>query len=607
MNKINAECKNLASILLERKYTVDYFQREYGWKQEHIDALVSDLCGAFFLSYNKGDERGKVEQYGDYYLGSLLISDQNNIIDGQQRLTSMTLLLIYLKNRLKNYSLENGGLERLIYSEKYGTKSFNIQVEEREECFKHLFENPEKQFESQENSKSVKIMLERYGDIENSSLRDDINEDNILHFIDWLGEKVIMTVITTASEDEAYKIFETMNDRGLNLTSSEMLKAFLLANVDDHIKRGRLNNEWKNLMVEFHKYGKDGEVNFFQGWLRGKYAETIRDAKKQAVNEDFEKIGTKFHVWVKENLDKVGIGDNSASYSRFIENMLFYARVYLKINEAQNSFKESLDSVYYINDYGIAKSLSYPLMIAPINIGDEDKIIQEKISLVAKFIEIFVVRKSVNQRRYYFNSVRYYFYNLVKEIRGKDIDMLRNIFSKKIEDMKDGWDGLRNFVLNSQNKRFVKFFLSRLTSFVEIESGDNKSYVYFFKNKDVKIKSFEIEHIWANKYEQHRGDFDSQIDFENHRNKIGGLILLPRGANQSYGSREYGEKVEHYLKENILAKLLHSLSYKNNPNFLKMFKRFNLPFKHYDVFTKQSVDERTELYIEISDRIWGSL
>jgi len=63
------------------------------------------------------------------------------------------------------------------------------------------------------------------------------------------------------------------------------------------------------------------------------------------------------------------------------------------------------------------------------------------------------------------------------------------------------------------------------------------------------------------------------------RNRIGDLVLLPRGTNQSYSDAPYAKKLQHYVKENLLVKSLHELTYQNNPNFVKMAQELGLPFK----------------------------
>ena len=103
-HKIDADDRHVFDVLNERKYTVDYFQREYSWQQKHIEQLVTDLTTSFLDAYHAGDPREQVEQYNNYYLGPFVVTSKDgarSIIDGQQRLTSLTLFLIFLNNLQK--------------------------------------------------------------------------------------------------------------------------------------------------------------------------------------------------------------------------------------------------------------------------------------------------------------------------------------------------------------------------------------------------------------------------------------------------------------------------------------------------------------------------
>ena len=102
-NKIEATDKNINSLLKDQKFYIDYFQREYRWKEKHIKTLIEDLTTTFLKSYKIGDKPEEVANYQSYYLGPIVFSvnlktAKKSIIDGQQRITSITLLLIYLNH-----------------------------------------------------------------------------------------------------------------------------------------------------------------------------------------------------------------------------------------------------------------------------------------------------------------------------------------------------------------------------------------------------------------------------------------------------------------------------------------------------------------------------
>jgi uncharacterized protein with ParB-like and HNH nuclease domain len=168
------------------------------------------------------------------------------LIDGQQRITSITLFLIYLNNLQKEHS-EKVGISDLIFSESYGEKSFNMTDEVREPCLKSLFEDGA--YKIQENDdETVKNMVERYEDI-SESFPEELSTEALPYFLDWFVRNVVIVKITAYSDENAYTIFETMNDRGLNLSPTEMLKGYVLSRVSDTKQRTELNDLWKEQML----------------------------------------------------------------------------------------------------------------------------------------------------------------------------------------------------------------------------------------------------------------------------------------------------------------------------------------------------------------------
>jgi hypothetical protein len=193
-------------------------------------------------------------------------------------------------------------------------------------------------------------------------------------------------------------------------------------------------------------------------------------------------------------------------------------------------------------------------------------------------------------------------YSLVKEIRGKDLGALRALLRGKLDEMDETWEGIKQFRLHGQNRRFVKFLLSRITGFIEQQAGMPTNFTTYFVSPGAK--PYEVEHIWADKFDEHKDEFEQQHEFDGYRNRIGDLLLLPQGTNQSYGDKPYSEKLSHYVKENLYVKSLHSKTYENNPNFTRMVRDMDIPFKAHTTFLKQDIDERQELVQRICEVIW---
>ena len=234
-NKIEATDTSIGALLKDQKFYIDYFQREYRWQEKHIKLLIEDLTTTFVKSYKEGDKPEEVANYQNYYLGPIVFSvnpktAKKSIIDGQQRITSITLLLIFLNHLQKDRNdNEKVPISGLIFSVKHRVKSFNMTDENRKECLQALFTSGEYN-PKESDDETVFNMVERYDDIA-QSFPEELMEEALPYFIDWFVENVIIVEITAYSDENAYTIFETMNDRGLNLTPTEMLKGYVLSKI----------------------------------------------------------------------------------------------------------------------------------------------------------------------------------------------------------------------------------------------------------------------------------------------------------------------------------------------------------------------------------------
>lgn len=110
---------------------------------------------------------------------------------------------------------------------------------------------------------------------------------------------------------------------------------------------------------------------------------------------------------------------------------------------------------------------------------------------------------------------------------------------------------------------------------------------------------------WANHPERHKDEFTHQADFREYRNRLGGLLLLSKAFNASYGDLPYAEKREHYLKQNLLAQSLHELAHERSPGFLRFAKASMLPFHAHAEFKTADLDARQQLYRRIAENLWS--
>jgi hypothetical protein len=600
MKEIRGDAKNIRSLLSGAKYAIDYYQREYRWEAKHISELVEDLTGKFRESYDVKHERTAVEGYGHYFLGSIIISDRDAkkfIIDGQQRLTSLTLLLIFIHRNLID-SEQKGQLSELIFSQKFGKKSFNLDVPERTQAMESLYTG--QHFEETGQSESVTNILGRYRDFD-EQFPTDLRTEALPFFADWLLENVHLVEITAYSDEDAYTIFETMNDRGLSLTPTDMLKGYLLANITDGEIRNRASKVWRERITEFQEWGKEEDADAIKSWLRSQHSQKIRERKKGAKPEDFDLLGTEFHRWVRDQEKALGLS-SSSNFARFIEKDFdFYARQYLRLRWAGWELEEGLEAVFYNAQNNF--TLQYTVLLAPLKADDSEAEILRKIRIVAAYLDIIIARRIWNFRAIDYSTMQYAMFLVMKEIRGLSTPAIAELLTKKLTDEEESFSSNDRFRLHGMNRRQIHRLLARLTGFLETSCEMPSHYYEYVSGRGQQ--AYEVEHVWSNHPEWHKDEFAHPSDFDEVRNRIGGLLLLPKSFNASYGDLPYSKKRKHYLKQNLLAQTLHEDAYENHPGLKRFLKGSGLQFEPCPDFKKADLEKRSVLYLKLAEQLWN--
>ena len=520
--------------------------------------------------------------------------------DGQQRITTLSLLLIHLQRCLaENHKKDSNALQVLIHTYLHGKTEFNLDVRERKECLNAILEDRAFDAWSTKNS-SVRNLWDRYRTIE-ERFPSNLQGDTLPYFVDWLRTRVILVEIVAPDQDMALEIFETMNDRGLRLSNTDMLKGFLLARVGEETLVRDLDDCWKRRVTELTDVEENAGADFIKAWLRGKYAETQRERKANASPGDFDIIHTAFHKWVRDNSGRIGI-ENDTEFRQFVEDgFLKLSSRYLQLLHASKKFQTELESVYYIAQTGF--TLQLLMILASIKSDDDDTTFFEKAEIVASALEIFVVRRMVNFRNFGYNTVKYAMFNLVKRIRNRSTVEIKEILAEWLEREDDQLDGIDSFRLTKRNRKHVFYLLARITAWLDDKLGNNATFVDYIDRS--RKDPYQVEHIWAYKFERHTREFGNIYEFEECRNKFGDLLLLPRSFNASYGDMPYDTKVVHYNVQNPLARSLHPLAYENNPKFLALRKTHSLEFVPYpETFTKADIDDRQRLYKTLVEIVW---
>ena len=185
------------------------------------------------------------------------------------------------------------------------------------------------------------------------------------------------------------------------------------------------------------------------------------------------------------------------------------------------------------------------LLLAPMRPDDSEVAIKQKMRLVARFVDILITRRIWNFRSIAYSTMQYAMFLVMRNIRGLDTQSLaKKLYSTLLEE-KETFHSNERLRVHRQNRYALHRVLARMTDYVETQSGQKSRYLEYIATGRNR---YEVEHIWADHPERHKDEFPHDADFEEHRNRIGGLLLLPKAFNASYGDLTYGRRSYRTIK-----------------------------------------------------------
>ncbi|MCT0206443.1 DUF262 domain-containing protein [Synechococcus sp. CS-1332] len=266
---IVASQKQLQELFNLRNYQfrIPGYQRPYAWREEEAQALIDDLINAY-----RESQSGR-----EYFLGSIVVIQRPNdqiseVVDGQQRLTSLTILLSVIRNLLPSTSLElKQNISGMLESRHLGDDSIGLTIRKADNGFfkKYVVGESEmqtlltmdagvKRGSSQEcirdNAKTFHKQLLEFAPADHNQ------EEALLAFLKYVLDKTYVVIVATEDFDNAYKIFSSLNNRGLDLDTPDILKAILLEKVSEESKLNEYTEKWESKELDL---GRDAFRSLF--------------------------------------------------------------------------------------------------------------------------------------------------------------------------------------------------------------------------------------------------------------------------------------------------------------------------------------------------------
>jgi hypothetical protein len=587
--------ETIQQLFATRKFQLPYYQREYSWSRAEVTALLNDLRRRFLASWKDTDDVEDVHEYDPYFLGSLVYYESKgftHLVDGQQRVTTLHLLLIHLRRLLDEQGLpeEAGRLMNLIWYQ----RRFRIGMDERADVLTAI-SRAERPVVAPDATPSVRNLVERSNDLA-EDFPHELRDDALLPFVEWLQARVCVVVIRANNTAHGWEIFETVNDRGVRPTPVDLLKSHLLAEARQH--RDSLNDAWRGMLGRLSEIDPQGPSDYLKAVVVARYLDTLEDA---AIAE----AASSYPEWFKENTTRLGLL-KPVDYRTFIgQTLVPLAERYAALRYAAAEFKGSgtWSATLAINQLN---DMPHQLtaVLATLDPGEDDTVFHEKARLVANFLDLLYVRRMVNRRVERPADLAPEILALIPALREcRDLDALRHLLAAEVNALQDTFAGMTNFGLSAKNKAQVRYLLNRITAFAETGIGKPDPLADYLRRGG----GYDIEHIWAGTYDRYRDVVGSHQMFGSQRNRLGALLLLSKLDNHHLGDDPYDKKVQCYRGYNIIAASLHQATYQRNPNFSRFIHAHGLAGffqSHPHAFDVKAIEQRQTLYQRLCDIVW---
>jgi uncharacterized protein with ParB-like and HNH nuclease domain len=344
--ELHAYTRTISDLFsVKRKYVVPRFQRAYSWSKDQVKELWDDIIANIQIN----DE--KDVSHEEYFIGALVLvgDDKSNvlqIVDGQQRLTTITILLSVLCERFKELKKEN--LAEAIFKnyiegqDDDGKNYFKLDNETPKPFFQKSIQYINKE-QSLPQTDEEKTLLSSYQEFYSFTTRDNlasrfrigkkVDDEKYEMLLRAVRDQVVkylkVIFITVAEEEEAYTIFETLNARGMNLSFVDLIKNKLFKELTDTHPDDDAKTTWKNIRLVISSRDAVGSLEtFVRHWWISKYSYV----GEENIYKAFKKL------WVEDKIDA----------KEFIKELYSDSETYIKIaSPLQEDFKQQEEKSIY--------------------------------------------------------------------------------------------------------------------------------------------------------------------------------------------------------------------------------------------------------------------
>ncbi|MFT2787378.1 DUF262 domain-containing protein [Helicobacter pylori] len=533
----------------ENQLVIPIYQRVYSWEKEQCKELWDDII-----------KIGGDDKMDGHFIGSILyvldgITHSDNtllIIDGQQRLTTITLLLIALRDHLSDedeflekFSRQKIQNHYLINSNKDGDEKFRLILSESDKDTLLSLIDKDKRKPSELSSKIV----------DNFKLFEEwvSNTDKLETIFKGLEKLMIVWIALEKGKDDPQLIFESMNSKGIELTQTDLIRNYIVMETEIEKQEGFYNKYWRAIEEKF-KQNKKLFDRFVRHYL------TIKTREIPNIN--------KVYVALKDYRQKEGIGIED-----LLKDLQKYCGYFCRIVFKKEADKDLNKALGFLVD--LEMDVIYPLLLELYSDYSDGVLSKADFIPIIALIEGYICRRAVCglgtnglnkvfasftkhiQKDEYFKSLKAHFSYLTEKQRFPNNDEFKKLF----------------ITIDFYRFKKNRYFFERLENF------DRKERVY--------TREYTTEHIMPQKLTE-EWERDLGENFQEIHNKylhtIGNLTLT--GYNSEYSNKSFQEKrdMEGGFKDSPL--------------------RLNQSLRDLESFGEEEIKKRANDLADLALKIW---
>ena len=537
----------------EKSFVIPVYQRNYDWKKEQCKQLFDDIIQIVREDY-RTHFMGTIVAYQEDGYGKELL-----IIDGQQRLTTVSLILLAIYKALENEAIPDAGiLKQKIYEEflvnkfsKDKTKKVRLKpVKDDREAFNAIFDNEE--LENSNVTVNYKYFYERI-------IEQEIDIEDLYKAIEQL---IIVDIRLKKWEDDPQLIFESLNSTGLDLTEADKVRNFILMKESSEVQEELYKNYW----YKIEKYTDFNVSSFLRDYL------TMRERRIPRT----DRVYTTFKDYIHKQYTKS---------QEVLSELLQFSEYYHAIIQSSDSDTSITKILARINK--LETIVAYPFLLEVYDARKQGIIDNEWLKEILEIIESYVFRRFVSDVPT--NALNKTFMLLGKEIQSYDdhkeyyVEIFKHVLigktgSQRFPSDKEFSEAIvRKDIYNTQSR-------NKLHLLERLEAGDHRESSISSLLEDGTLS---VEHImpqtltpswekmlWA----------DAKDIHETYLHTLGNITLT--GYNSKYSNKSFEDKktMEKGFNESRL--------------FLNKY------LSQVDIWTKEHIEKRANLLRDRALTIW---